>query len=145
MLEVKIVNKSKNPLPKYETIGSAGMDLRADIDEPIVLKPMERKLIPTGIHISLPEGCVALVVARSGLSIKHGITCVNGMGVIDSDYTGNVGAILINCSTEDFIINPGDRIAQMMVIKHEQVKWEPVEKLDETERGDRGYGHSGIK
>ena len=145
MLEVKIVNKSNNQLPKYETSGSAGMDLRADIAEPVVLKPMERKLIPTGVHISLPKGCVGLVAARSGLSIKHGITCVNGIGVIDSDYTGNVGAILINCSAENFTINPGDRIAQLIITKYEQVKWEQVTELDKTERGDKGYGHSGVK
>lgn len=145
MLKVNIVNKSNNPLPKYETDGAAGMDLRADIKEAIVLKPLERKLIPTGIHISLPKGYEAQVRARSGLAIKHGITCLNGIGTVDEDFRGNIGAILVNFSSEDFTINPGDRIAQLVIQKYEKVEWTSVEELDDTERGERGYGHSGVK
>lgn len=145
MLEVKIINKSKNPLPKYETENSAGIDLRADIEESIVLKPMERKLIPTGLFIALPKGYEAQVRPRSGLAIKHGITCLNTPGTIDADFRGNVGVILINLSTEDFTIEPGDRIAQMVVAKHEQVDWVSVEVLEDTERGEGGFGHSGVK
>lgn len=145
MLEVKIINKSKNPLPKYEVEDSAGMDLRANIEEIVVLKPMERKLIPTGLHILLPKGYEAQIRPRSGLAIKHGITCLNTPGTVDSSYIGDIGVILINLSTEDFTIEPGDRIAQMVVAKHEQVDWVPVEELKSTERGEGGFGHSGVK
>lgn len=145
MLEVKIVNKSKNELPKYETEQSAGMDLRADIQEQIVLKPMERKVIPTGIHIALPKGYEAQIRPRSGLALKNGITCLNTPGTVDADFRGNVGVILINLSDKDFIINPGDRIAQMVINKFEQIKWVSVKELDETKRGKGGFGHSGIK
>lgn len=145
MLEVKIINKSKNPLPKYEVEDSAGMDLRANIEEIVVLKPMERKLIPTGLHILLPKGYEAQIRPRSGLAIKHGITCLNTPGTVDSSYIGDIGVILINLSTEDFTIEPGDRIAQMVVAKHEQVDWVSVEVLEDTERGEGGFGHSGVK
>lgn len=145
MLEIKVVNKSKNPLPQYETSKSSGMDLRADIESPIVLKPMERKIIPTGLYIALPEGYEAQIRARSGLAIKHGITCLNGIGTVDEDFRGNVGAILINLSNEEFTINPGDRIAQMVICKYQQAKWALVDQLDETDRGGGGFGHSGMK
>ena len=145
MLEVKVVNKGNNPLPQYATKGSSGMDLRASIEEPIVLKPMERAIIPTGIHIALPEGCEAQVRARSGLAAKHGITCLNGIGTIDESYRGDVGAILINLSNEDFTINPGDRIAQLVICEYKQAKWALVDELDKTERGEGGYGHTGVK
>ena len=145
MVEVRIINKSNNQLPQYETKQSAGMDLRADIKETIILKPMERKLIPTGLHIALPDGYEAQVRPRSGLAIKHGITCLNTPGTVDADYRGNIGVILINLSTEDFAINPGDRIAQMVISRYEQVEWKSVEELDDTERGQGGFGHSGIK
>ena len=145
MVEVRIINKSNNQLPQYETKQSAGMDLRADIKETIILKPMERKLIPTGLYIALPDGYEAQVRPRSGLAIKHGITCLNTPGTVDADYRGNIGVILINLSTEDFAINPGDRIAQMVISRYEQVEWKLVEELDDTERGQGGFGHSGIK
>ena len=145
MVEVRIINKSNNQLPKYETKQSAGMDLRANIEETIILKPMERKLIPTGLHIALPDGYEAQVRPRSGLAIKYGITCLNTPGTVDADYRGDIGVILINLSTEDFAINPGDRIAQMVISKYEQVEWKLVETLDDTERGSGGFGHSGLK
>lgn len=145
MLKIDIVNKSKNPLPKYEIEGSAGMDLRANIEEAIVLKPMERKVIPTGLHIALPKGYEAQIRPRSGLAVKHGITCLNSPGTIDFGFTGDIGVILINLSTEDFNILPGDRIAQMVVTSHEEVEWNLVEKLEETSRGNGGFGHSGVK
>lgn len=141
---VNIVNKSNNPLPVYETEGSAGMDLRAWLDAPIILQPMERRLIPTGLHISLPEGYEAMVRPRSGLALKHGITCLNTPGCIDSDYRGDIGVILINLGSKPFEINPGDRIAQMTITNYEQVSWLPVETLDETDRGEGGFGHTGI-
>lgn len=145
MVEVRIINKSNNQLPQYETKQSAGMDLRANIEETIILKPMERKLIPTGLHIALPDGYEAQIRARSGLAIKHGITCLNGIGTVDADFRGDVGVILINLSKGDFAINPGDRIAQMVISRYEQVEWKLVEELDDTERGQGGFGHSGIK
>ena len=145
MVEVRIINKSNNQLPQYETKQSAGMDLRANIEETIILKPMERKLIPTGLHIALPDGYEAQVRPRSGLAIKHGITCLNTPGTVDVDYRGDIGVILINLSTEDFAINPGDRIAQMVISKYDQVEWKLVEALDDTERGSGGFGHSGVK
>lgn len=144
-MKVQIVNNSKHELPKYATKLSAGMDLRANIEEPIVLQPGERRLIPTGIHIGLPQGYEAQVRPRSGLALKHGITCLNSPGTIDADYTGEVGVILINHGQEPFTINDGDRIAQMVIAKYKQVTWVEVEELQATERGDGGFGHTGKK
>ena len=144
-MKVQIVNNSKHELPKYATKLSAGIDLRANIEEPIVLQPGERRLIPTGIHIGLPQGYEAQVRPRSGLALKHGITCLNSPGTIDADYTGDVGVILINHGQEPFTINDGDRIAQMVIAKYKQVTWVEVEELQATERGDGGFGHTGKK
>ena len=145
MVQIKVVNKGNQPLPKYQTSQSAGMDLRANIDAPVLIKPLDRKLIPTGLHISLPEGYEAQIRPRSGLAIKKGITVINTPGTIDSDYTGDIGVILVNISNEDFVVQPGDRIAQMVINKFEQAKFEVVEELDETERGEGGFGHTGTK
>jgi len=145
MIEIKVVNRGRQPLPQYATKQSAGMDLRANIDEPIVLHPMERRLIPTGLFIALPEGYEAQVRPRSGLALKHGLTVLNAPGTIDADYRGEVGVVLINLSQEDFIINAGERIAQMVIARHEQAQFHLVEELDETERGAGGYGHTGVK
>lgn len=145
MTKVQIINSSKHELPSYATSGSAGMDLRANIEQPITLQPMERKLIPTGIKFALPKGLEVQVRPRSGLALKHGITCVNTPGTVDSDYRGDVGVILINLGTEPFTIYDGDRIAQMVVNRYEQIEWEPVTELSETERGEGGFGHSGVK
>ena len=145
MIQVKIVNEGKQQLPQYATAGSAGMDLRADIDKPIVLKPLDRKLIPTGLKIALPVGYEAQIRPRSGLAIKYGITVLNSPGTIDADYRGEVCVILVNLSNVDFVVNPSERIAQMVVAKHEQVDFQIVETLDETERGDGGFGHTGKK
>ena len=142
---VQIINKSNNKLPKYATSQSAGMDLRANIEEPIILAPLERKLIPTGLHIALPVGYEAQVRPRSGLALKHGITVLNTPGTIDADYRGDIGVILINLSNEPFEVKPGERIAQLVIAKYEQISWEQVEILDETERGSGGYGHTGVK
>ena len=144
-MRVKVINKSKHELPAYATEGSAGMDLRANIDAPIVLHPMERKLIPTGLYIALPMGYEAQVRPRSGLALKHGIGLANMIGTIDCDYRNEIGVILINLGQEDFIINDGERIAQMVIAKYERAEWEPVDELDETERGMGGYGHTGVK
>ena len=144
-MKIKVINKSKHPLPEYATENSAGMDLRANIDEPIVLKPLERALIPTGIFIALPHGYEAQVRPRSGLAIKKGITVLNTPGTIDSDYRGMIGVILINLSNEDFVVKDGERIAQMVISKYERAEWEEVNELDETERGTGGYGHTGVK
>ena len=144
-MKIKIVNKGHQPLPAYATVQSAGMDLRANIDEPIVLKPLERRLIPTGLHIALPAGYEAQVRPRSGLALKKGITVLNSPGTIDADYRGDIGVILINLSQEDFIVNDGERIAQMIIARHEQAEFVEVEVLDETERGEGGYGHTGVK
>ena len=144
-MKIKVINKSKHPLPEYATENSAGMDLRANIDEPIVLKPLERVLIPTGVFIALPHGYEAQVRPRSGLAIKKGITVLNTPGTIDSDYRGMIGVILINLSNEDFVVNDGERIAQMVISKYERAEWEEVDELDETERGAGGYGHTGVK
>ena len=144
-MKIKIVNKSKHPLPEYATPGSAGMDLRANIDAPITLAPGERKLIPTGIHIALPVGYEAQVRPRSGLALKYGIGLANMLGTVDSDYRADVGVILINLGQEDFVVNDGERIAQMVIAKHETAEWDVVEELDETERGEGGYGHTGVK
>ena len=145
MVKIKIVNKGNQQIPTYATPQSAGMDLRANIDGPILLKSLDRKLIPTGLHIALPEGYEAQVRPRSGLAIKHGITCLNTPGTIDSDYRGDVGVILVNLSNEDFVIQPGERIAQMVINKFEQAELVEVEELDETERGEGGFGHTGVK
>ena len=145
MIQVKIVNEGKQQLPQYATAGSAGMDLRADIDKPIVLKPLDRKLIPTGLKIALPVGYEAQIRPRSGLAIKYGITVLNSPGTIDADYRGEVCVILVNLSNVDFVVNPSERIAQMVVAKHEQVDFQIVETLDETERADGGFGHTGKK
>ena len=142
---IQIINKSNNKLPEYATSQSAGMDLRANIEEPIILASLERKLIHTGLHIALPVGYEAQVRPRSGLALKHGITVLNTPGTIDADYRGDIGVILINLSNEPFEIKPGERIAQLVIAKYEQIAWEQVEVLDETERGSGGYGHTGVK
>jgi dUTP pyrophosphatase len=144
MIKVQIINRSHHSLPQYATISSAGMDLRANLDEPVVIKPLERRLIPTGLFISLPVGFEAQVRPRSGLALKKGITVLNSPGTIDADYRGEVGIILINLSSEDWTVTDGERIAQMIVARHEQVEWEPVQVLDETDRGAGGFGHSGL-
>ena len=144
-MKIKIVNKSKHPLPEYVTPGSAGMDLRANIDAPITLAPGERKLIPTGIYIALPVGYEAQVRPRSGLALKYGIGLANMLGTCDADFRGQIGVILINLGQEDFVVNDGERIAQMVIAKHETAEWDVVEELDETERGEGGYGHTGVK
>ena len=143
-MNIRIINRSKNILPAYETIHSAGMDLRADLESTVLLNPMERKLIPTGLHIELPEGYEAQIRPRSGLAYKHGISIVNSPGTVDADYRGEIKVLLINLSTEPFEINTGDRIAQMIVSKHEKVEWQQVEILNETTRGAGGYGHTGV-
>lgn len=145
MVQIKVINKGTQPLPTYATAQSAGMDLRANIDSPITLKPMERRLVPTGLYISLPQGYEAQVRPRSGLALKHGITVLNTPGTIDADYRGEIMVLLINFSTEDFIINNGERIAQMVIARHEQATFIEVDILDETERGAGGYGHTGVK
>lgn len=145
MVKVKVVNIGRQPLPEYATSQSAGLDLRANIGSPITLKPLERRLIPTGLRIALPEGYEAQVRPRSGLALKHGITVLNTPGTIDSDYRGELMVLLVNLSNEDFVINEGERIAQMIIAKYETVAWEPVKILDETERGEGGYGHTGVK
>jgi dUTP pyrophosphatase len=144
-MKVKVVNKGRQPLPQYATPQSAGMDLRANLDEPITLQPLERRLIPTGLYIALPEGYEAQVRPRSGLALKKGITVLNSPGTIDADYRGEIGVLLINLSQEPFIVNDGERIAQMVIARHEQGQFEEVEVLDETERGAGGYGHTGVK
>lgn len=145
MLKVQITNKGRQPLPTYATEQSAGMDLRADVSESVVLHPMERRLVPTGLHIALPPGFEAQVRPRSGLALKHGITVLNTPGTIDADYRGEIKVLLVNFSNQDFVINAGERIAQMVVARHEQVEWVDVEQLDETARGEGGYGHTGVK
>ena len=145
MIEVKVINKGHQPLPQYATAQSAGMDLRANLEEPVVLRPMERRLIPTGLYIALPEGYEAQVRQRSGLALKKGITVLNSPGTIDADYRGEVGVLLINLSQEDFTVNDGERIAQMVIARHETASFQQVQVLDETERGAGGYGHTGVK
>ena len=144
-MEIKVINKGRQPLPEYATPLSAGLDLRANIDESIVLKPMERQLIGTGLYIALPPGYEAQVRPRSGLALKHGITVLNTPGTIDADYRGEVKVLLVNLSTEPFTINEGERIAQMVIAKHEHAELTLVDELDETERGAGGYGHTGVK
>jgi dUTP pyrophosphatase len=145
MIKIKVINRGHQQLPAYATPQSAGMDLRANLDAPITLRPMERRLIPTGLHIALPEGYEAQVRPRSGLALKHGLTVLNTPGTIDADYRGEIGVVLINLSQEDFVINDGERIAQMVIAHHEQGDFVVVEELDETERGEGGYGHTGVK
>ena len=144
MIKVKIVNKGNQPLPEYATLQSAGMDLRANIEKPILLKSLDRVLIPTGLYIALPEGYEAQIRPRSGLALKKGITCLNTPGTIDADYRGEIGVILVNLSHEDFVVQPGERIAQMIIAKHERAELDLVEVLDETERGEGGFGHTGV-
>ncbi len=144
-MKVSIVNHSKHPLPEYATALSAGMDIRANIDSPIVLKPLERKLIPTGLFIELPAGYEAQIRPRSGLAIKKGITVLNSPGTIDADYRGEVCIILVNLSSDDFEIVDGERICQMVIAEHAQAEWVEVEVLGETERGAGGFGHTGKK
>lgn len=145
MLKINAINRGRQPMPTYATSQSAGMDLRANLEKPVVLHPMERRLIPTGLHIALPEGYEAQVRPRSGLALKHGLTVLNAPGTIDADYRGEIGVVLINLSQEDFTINDGERIAQLVVARYEQVEFSLVETLDETERGEGGYGHTGVK
>ena len=145
MVKIRIVNMGQQPLPAYATAQSAGMDLRANIDAPITLRPMERRIIPTGLRIALPEGCEAQVRPRSGLALKHGITVLNTPGTIDADYRGEVKVLLVNFSNDNFIINTGERIAQMVIARYEKADLEQVAELDDTERGDGGYGHTGVK
>ena len=145
IVKVKIINKSENPLPQYSTKSSAGMDLRANLSESVLLKPLERKLIPTGIFIELPDGYECQIRPRSGLAFKSGITVLNTPGTIDADYRGEIGIILVNLSSEPFVVNNGDRICQMVVARHSTVEWESVEVLEESERSSGGFGHTGIK
>ena len=145
MVKIKIVNSGSQQLPAYATPESAGMDLRANITEPIVLHPLERRIIPTGLYIALPPGYEAQVRPRSGLAFKHGITVLNSPGTIDSDYRGELGVLLVNLSNEDFTVEAGERIAQMVITRHEQGEFVEVEELDDTERGAGGYGHTGVK
>lgn len=145
MIQIKVINKGHQQLPAYATSQSAGMDLRANLEAPIMLKPMERKLVSTGLFIALPEGFEAQVRPRSGLALKHGITVLNTPGTIDADYRGEVMVLLVNFSQEEFVIRDGERIAQMVIARHEQGHFVEVEELDETERGTGGYGHTGVK
>ena len=143
MLNIKIVNHSHHPLPAYATALSAGMDLRANLDSPVVLPPLGRALIPTGLFMAIPAGYEAQVRPRSGLALKHGITLLNTPGTIDADYRGEIGVIMVNLSTEPFTVADGERIAQLVIARHEVAEWVPVESLDDTERGEGGFGHSG--
>lgn len=143
-MNIQVINKSDFPLPSYATILSAGMDLRADLVESMTLLPMARCLVPTGLYIALPEGYEAQIRPRSGLAIKKGVTVLNSPGTIDADYRGEICVILVNLSTETFIVEPGERIAQMVIAKHEQANWVPVDILDETKRGEGGFGHTGV-
>lgn len=145
MLKVQIINKSKHPLPAYATALSAGVDLRANLSEPLTLAPLQRCLVPTGLYIALPEGYEAQVRPRSGLALKKGITVLNSPGTIDADYRGEICIILVNLSSEPFVIGDGERVAQMVIARHEQAEWEEVEVLDETQRGAGGFGHTGKK
>lgn len=144
-LQIKIINRSGNPLPSYATSGSSGMDLRADLPAPVTLAPMERTFIPTGLFIELPEGFEAQVRPRSGLAIKQGLTCLNTPGTIDADYRGEIKIILINLSGESQVVSPGDRVAQMVIQKVEQISWDPVASIETTVRGEGGFGHTGHK
>ncbi len=143
MMKVKIINKSKHSMPEYSTAHSAGMDLRANLNEEIILKPLERTLIPTGLFIELPAGYEAQIRPRSGLALKHGISVLNSPGTIDSDYRGEIGIILVNLSNDEYKISDGERICQMVISKHEHIKWEEVRTLNESRRGQGGFGHTG--
>jgi len=143
-MNIKVINRSDNPMPAYETIHAAGMDIRASVEEEICVKPLQRVLIPTGLYIELPEGYEAQIRPRSGLALKNGITVLNSPGTIDADYRGEVKILLINLSDTDFIVKTGDRIAQMIIAKHEQAEWVQAEILNETTRGTGGYGHTGV-
>ena len=145
MITVKVVNQSKHPLPEYATDHSAGLDLRADLKEPITLKPLERTLVPTGLLIELPQGHEAQIRPRSGLAFKHGLTVLNSPGTIDADYRGEIKVLLVNLSNTDFTIQNGERIAQMVIARHETIEWYPVMELEETKRGAGGFGHTGTK
>ena len=145
MTKIRIINRGSQQLPAYATPQSAGMDLRANIEDPIALRPLEHRIVPTGLYIALPEGYEAQVRPRSGLALKHGITVLNSPGTIDSDYRGEIGVLLINLSDTPFVINAGERIAQMVVARHEQAELIEVEELDDTERGAGGYGHTGVE
>ena len=145
MVKINVVNNGHQQLPAYATPQSAGMDLRANLDAPVTLRPMERRLIPTGLHIALPEGYEAQVRPRSGLALKHGLTVLNTPGTIDADYRGEIGVVLINLSQEDFVVNDGERIAQLVIARYEQAELALVQELDKTERGAGGYGHTGTK
>ena len=142
---VKIVNRSRNPLPDYSTASSAGMDLRADLEEAVPLKPLERKLIPTGLFVELPEGFEAQIRPRSGLALKKGISVLNTPGTIDADYRGEIGIILVNLSSEEFVVEPGERICQMVINKVEAIQWKEVQSLEDSKRGEGGFGHTGTK
>ena len=144
-MKVKVINRSRHELPQYETPQSAGLDIRANVDSPVVLKPLERKLVPTGLYVELPVGYEAQIRPRSGLALKHGISLLNTPGTIDADYRGQIGVIMVNLSNEEFTVNDGDRIAQMVVARHEQVEWQSVETLADSERGEGGFGHTGKK
>lgn len=144
-MKINIINKSKHQLPQYATPLSAGMDIRANLTTPVVLKPLQRVLIPTGLYIALPQGFEAQVRPRSGLAIKKGITVLNSPGTVDADYRGEICVILINLSTDEFVVEDGERIAQLVIARHEQIDWQLVEQLDETERGEGGFGHTGKK
>ncbi|MGB1313059.1 dUTP diphosphatase [Bizionia paragorgiae] len=144
-MQIKIINKSNHALPSYETLASAGMDLRAHISESITLKPMERKIVPTGLFLELPVGIEAQVRPRSGLAAKKGVTVLNAPGTVDADYRGEVGVILVNLSTEDFVVENGERIAQLVIAKHERAQWLEVDTLSETDRGTGGFGSTGVK
>ncbi len=145
MVRIKVVNTGHQPLPAYATPQSAGLDLRANIEAPITLHPLERRLVPTGLHIALPDGYEAQVRPRSGLALKHGITVLNTPGTIDADYRGEIMVLLVNFSNEDFVVKDGERIAQMIIAQYAKAAFESVEVLDETERGEGGYGHTGVK
>ena len=145
MIEIKVINKGHHPLPTYATEQSAGMDLRACTDGPVTLRPMERRLIGTGLYIALPKGCEAQIRPRSGLALRHGITVLNSPGTVDADYRGEIKVLLVNLSAEDFTLNDGERIAQMVIARHEQAEFAVVDALDDTERGEGGYGHTGVK
>lgn len=145
MVKIKVVNTGHQPLPAYATTQSAGLDLRANIEAPITLHPLERRLVPTGLHIALPDGYEAQVRPRSGLALKHGITVLNTPGTVDADYRGEIMVLLVNFSNEDFVVKDGERIAQMVIAQYAKATFESVEVLDETERGEGGYGHTGVK
>lgn len=144
-MKIKVINKSKHPLPHYATVASAGFDIRANIDSPITLKPLERTLVPTGLFFEIPDGYEAQVRPRSGLAFKNGVTVLNSPGTIDADYRGEIKVILVNLSQEEFVINDGERIAQVVIAKHEQAEWIEVEQLMDTARGEGGFGHTGKK